>query len=71
MKEELCVKDGEIKVLRDNLTRRESELERLKSEKINQIVQQNKQQTDKEKSLQVWYCSKFLALYKSAFVDRP
>ena len=53
MKDDLSIKEGEIKLLRENLTRREADLDRLKSEKINQIVQQNKQQTDKEKALQV------------------
>lgn len=53
MKEEVCIKDGENKLLRDNLTNRDAQLDTLKTEKINQIHQQNVQQSEKEKSLQV------------------
>ena len=53
MKKDLYAKDGEIKILRDKLSGQESELNRMKSEKIGQIAQQNKQQKDKEKALQV------------------
>ena len=53
MRSELYAKEGEIKILRDKLSGQESELHKMKSEKIGQIAQQNKQQKDKEKGLQV------------------
>jgi len=53
MKEDNCVKDGEIQLLRDNLKKKDSELDGLKAEKVNQIYQHNLQQGVKEKSLQV------------------
>lgn len=54
MKEENCVKDGEIQLLRDNLRKKDTELDSLKAEKITQIHQRNIQQSEKEKSLQVF-----------------
>lgn len=53
MKEDNCVKDGEIQLLRDNLKRKDTELDGMKAEKISQIHQHNLQQSEKEKSLQV------------------
>ena len=47
------MKEGEIKLLRENLKSRETDLSKLKQEKINSILEQNKQQTEKEKTLQV------------------
>ena len=47
------MKEGEIKLLRENLKSRETDLSKLKQEKINTILEQNKQQTEKEKTLQV------------------
>ncbi|XP_045196337.2 uncharacterized protein LOC123551455 isoform X2 [Mercenaria mercenaria] len=52
MKEEVCIKEGENKLLRDNLTKKDAELDTIKTEKISQIHQQNLQQTEKEKTLQ-------------------
>ena len=53
MKEDVTMKEGEIKLLRENLKSRETDLSKLKQEKINTILEQNKQQTEKEKTLQV------------------
>ena len=47
------MKEGEIKLLRENLKSQEADLSKLKQEKINTILEQNKQQTEKEKTLQV------------------
>lgn len=54
MKEENCVKDGEIQLLRDNLRKKDTELDSMKAERITQIQQHNIQQSEKEKSLQVF-----------------
>jgi len=55
LKEENCVRDGEVQLLRDNLRQRDAELDAIKHDKIHNIHQQNVQQTEREKHLQVGY----------------
>ncbi|KAL4233011.1 hypothetical protein ACF0H5_007697 [Mactra antiquata] len=52
LQQEVFVKEGENKVLRDNLTSKDRELDSLKMEKISQIHQQNLQQSERERNLQ-------------------
>ncbi|KAL3851840.1 hypothetical protein ACJMK2_015542 [Sinanodonta woodiana] len=51
-KEDLCAKEGEIKLLRDNLHRKENEISQFKMEQFNQSEQLQKEHIEKERALQ-------------------
>ncbi|OWF51643.1 ATR-interacting protein-like [Mizuhopecten yessoensis] len=53
IKKELSNKDGEIKILRDTLQKKEGEITQAKKERMQTIEQQRREQSEREKNLQV------------------
>ncbi|KAK3584365.1 hypothetical protein CHS0354_010151 [Potamilus streckersoni] len=51
-KEDLCAKEGEIKLLRDSLHRKENEVGQFKMDQFNQSEQLRKEHIEKERALQ-------------------
>ncbi|XP_069141364.1 ATR-interacting protein-like [Argopecten irradians] len=51
-KKELSNKDGEIKILRDNLQKKEGEITQARKDRMQAIDQHHREQTEREKSLQ-------------------